>query len=231
MADTPADIAARLKRYLPKWFGRTADPTPVLDSLLLGLGTALAGIRSLIAYAALQTRIATATGGWLELIAFDFFGADFPRFNAEPDADYSRRIRQETLRQRNTRAAIDSAVFDITGMHPHIFEGFHAPTNGGYGTPAFAFGRAGRWGSNTSPFHVIVTMPRPTGYTIPYRGGWGSQTGGYGSGNFSFVDDSSLQGHGATAADILAAINRVRAAGIRVIVRFTSPSGEPEAPP
>lgn len=230
MTGDQIDIAARLKRYLPRWFGYSTDPTPVLDALLGGLAAALAHLHALIEFARLQTRIATATGGWLDLAAFDFFGAAFKRFGNEPDGSYSRRIRQEVLRDRNTRNAIDAAVFDLTGRHPEVFEGWHAPTCGGYGTPGLVLGRVGRYGSRTAPFHVIVRAVRPVGYIIPNRGGWGSGTGGYGIGNFSFVDDTSLQGMGAREIDILNSIERVRAAGIRVIVRWTGAGadGDPD---
>lgn len=225
MAEDAASIADRLKRYLPRWFGYSPDPRPVLDAVLAGIAAALADVHALIVFATLQSRIATSTGAWLDLTAFGFFGPTFTRFRGELDAGFSLRVRQEVLRERNTRGAIDSAVFDITGRHPHVFEGFHSPTCGGYGTPALAFGAAGRYGSRLAPFHVIVTTQAPVPYSIPNRGGWGSGTGGYGVGNFSFVDDSQLVGTGATKADIVAAIDRVRAAGTRIIVKFTSPTG------
>ncbi len=227
MTGDAADIAQRLKRYLPRWFGYSADPTPVLDSLLAGIASALAHLYALAEFARLQARLATATGGWLDFAAYDFFGRTLPRLGSERDADYSRRIRQEVFRQRNTRGAIDAAVFDLTDRHPHIFEGQHAPTCGGYGNPSFAFGRAGCWGSSDAPYEVIVTTPRPAGYIIPNRGGWGSGTGGYGTvgGNFSFTDETSQVGSGARDVDVLAALERVRAAGVRVFVHFTNPAG------
>lgn len=232
MVGDQADMVARLKRYLPRsWFGYTADPTPVLDSLLAGIAASLSWAYSLYAFAKLQTRIATSTGGWLELSAYDHFGDDFPRFQGESDASYSHRIRQEVLRKRQTRGAIDSAIFDLTGVHPHIFEGFHAPTTGGWGSRSLAFGRAGRYGSRTAPAHVIVTTPRPQNYGIPRRGGWGSGVGGLGIGNLSFVDDTLLQGSGPQIADILKAVDRVRAAGVTIIVRFTNPVGTGDPTP
>lgn len=224
------DIAARLKRALPRWFGYVADLQPVRDAFVAGIAAALAPLHALITFTRDQARVATATGGWLELAAFDFFGDDFPRLLNESDASYSRRIRQEVLRERQTRNAIDKAVFDLTGIHPEIWEGHYAPVCGGYGTPALAYGVAGLYGSLRAPFHVIVTMPEPTGFGIPNRGGWGTVLGGYGVGNFSFVDESLITGTGATAADILRALDRVRAAGITVLVHFTDPSGGDPTP-
>lgn len=218
------DIAGRLKRYLPRWFNYTDDPTPVLDSLLAGLAAILSTIYAMFAFLAKQVRVATSTGGWLDLTAYDMFGSDFPRLGDELDADYSLRIRREVLRERNTRNAIIQVVRDLTGITPHVYEGWYAPVVGGYGRPSFAFGRSGVWGSHVIA-EVIVTMPRPAGYIIPGRGGWGSGTGGYGAigGNFSFVGEASYEGRGARDVDVLRAIDRVRAAGVRVFVHFTEP--------
>lgn len=63
------DIFRRIKALLPQWF---SDNTPVLDALLRGFAYATAFVYVLIAYAARQTRIKTATDGWLDMIAADF---------------------------------------------------------------------------------------------------------------------------------------------------------------
>lgn len=215
------NIAGRIRRLLPRWFGPTEVPTPVLTALLAGIATAFSGVFALIEFARQQARIATATGGWLDLIAQDFFGRGFPRFRNEPEAAYRTRLRQELFRQRNTRAALDSIVFDLTGQHPRIFEGFFPADTGGWGSPqSFAWGGPGRWGSQTAIYEVIITMPYPQGYGIPNRGGWGSEVGGWGTGNFSWVNELDITGSGPTVADILNRIDQVRAAGITVLVRF-----------
>lgn len=221
MTGDEIDLLSRLKRFLPRWFGYRSDPTPVLDSLLGGFAAALSFLHAMAEFVKAQARIATSTGGWLELTAYDFFGNDFPRISAEVDASYSRRIRQETLRPRNTREAYVRAVYDLTGDIPHVWEGFHGPTLGGYGNPSLAYGAAGYYGSDNAMGVVIVTTPRPRGLGIPYRGGWGSGVGGYGTGNFSFAGDEDIQGRVATEADILNAIARVHSAGITVLVHFT----------
>src|SRR5260364_357770 len=61
----------RFKSLLPRWFG---DQTPVLDALLHGLAATARHAHRLIEYARLQTRLQTATGGWLDLIAADSLG-------------------------------------------------------------------------------------------------------------------------------------------------------------
>jgi hypothetical protein len=72
------DMLARIKATLPPWF---PDEAPVLDALLSGFANVSAWIYGLIAYAKLQTRISTASDGWLDLIAYDFFGRRMTRGN------------------------------------------------------------------------------------------------------------------------------------------------------
>lgn len=222
-----ADIAGRLRKGLPRsWFGRGNSPTPVLDALLMGMAAAFVPIFDLIAFVRLQSRITTATGGWLDLAAYDYFGDRLPRFAGEGDRAYSVRIRREVFRRRNTRQAIIDVVRDLTGRVPDsVFEGWHPQHLSGYGTPRLAYGRVGTYGSTTAPFQTIVTMPLPQGYGIPNRPGWGSRRGGYGGTIFAFISESMLEGSGPTQTDILLALDNVRAAGTEIIVHFTDPLG------
>ena len=72
-------MSARLRSVLPTgWFPQSPPPplpsaTPVLDGLLSGLGAAWSFCFDLLGETALQSRIGTATGGFLDLIAIDFF--------------------------------------------------------------------------------------------------------------------------------------------------------------
>jgi hypothetical protein len=76
MTGDQTDILGRIKALLPfRWF---PDTTPVLDALLSGIAWSLALIYSLIQYAKNQTRIATASDGFLDLISYDFFGINLP---------------------------------------------------------------------------------------------------------------------------------------------------------
>jgi hypothetical protein len=66
-AGTQPDVVARLTSVLPnRWF---PDSTPVLDGLLNGLAAAWANLIGLLGYTQLQTRIATATDIFLDLVA------------------------------------------------------------------------------------------------------------------------------------------------------------------
>ena len=71
------DIFSRLKSSLPLgWF---PDASPILDAVLQGAAAVLTMIYQVIVYVQLQTRIHTATDGWLDLVAVDFFGTSLPR--------------------------------------------------------------------------------------------------------------------------------------------------------
>src|ERR1700734_598030 len=95
------DIVARIKAVLPNgWF---TGSTPILDGVLKGSAAALAQVYSLISYAQLQTRLATATDGFLDLISFDYFGSLYPRKPMEADSAFRSRIQAELFLERGTR--------------------------------------------------------------------------------------------------------------------------------
>lgn len=199
---TPQDITARLRGLLPaRWF---ADTTPVLDGLLAGLAQGWAQVHGVIDYAARQTRITTATDGWLDRIARDYFSSRVRRRIREEDADFSARIRRELLRERGTRAAVLSSVTDLTGRAPIIFEPAHAADTGAWGGPA-AYGMAGAWGSFAFPFQCFVTAFRPQGAGIAQIAGWNMPAGGWGGGRIEYASLAMVAGH-VTDADIYAAV-------------------------
>lgn len=215
------DLYARLKRLAPPWFGRE-DDSPVLTALLQGAAWALSFAYALFAFAKLQTRIATATGGWLDLASGDFFGEQLRRFGGELDPIYSRRIRLEVLRDRNDRNGVDRAVFDLTGGHPLVFEAFRPADCGGLGDPSFAWGVTGRYGSSQAAFQVLITAAPPRGYGVPDRPGWDDPAAGV-EFSFSLASDLDVVANGPTQADVLAALERVRSAGVTYFVRFADP--------
>ncbi|MGX7707968.1 hypothetical protein [Methylobacterium sp. Gmos1] len=133
----PDDMVARLRALLPPWF---PDDDPILDGLLGGIAALLAFTYDLIADLKRQTRIATATGGWLDLIAFDYFGIRFGRRPDEADDAFRPRILKELLRPRATREAIVEALVDLTGRTPLIAEPWNPGDCGAYdvGTMAYA---------------------------------------------------------------------------------------------
>lgn len=151
------DILRRLKSALPPWFGTN---TPVMDAVLSGPSSVLSGLYSLIQYAANQTRIKTATDGWLDLIAQDFFARGFQRRPNEPDAAYRARILAEILRPRVTRPAVSKAVLDLTGVAPVIFEPARIADTGALGVtapPTFALGGIARPQTGLTGDSTIIT--------------------------------------------------------------------------
>ena len=208
MTGDKSDILGRLRGVLPTgWF---ADATPVLDGLLGALAWSWSWFYGVLAYVRAQTRIATASDLWLDLIAYDFFGNRLSRGPVETDAALRIRIQRELNRERGTRAAIVSALRDLTGRAPVIFEPARASDTGGYGSIAapvtgLGYGLAGGWGSLALPFQAFVTAYRPAGSGVATVAGYGTFGGGYGTGAIEYADIGMIQG-AVTDADIMAAI-------------------------
>lgn len=155
-----ADITQRLNLLLPVgWF---TSLTPAKDALVTGIANALSFIYSLFAYVRLQTRIKTATDGFLELIAGDFFGSgNLPRAVGETDAAYLTRIQSGVFLERTTRADLIRVITQFTGNVPLIVEPRRPADLGGYGV-ACGYSVAGRLGSLSLPYQVFATVARGT---------------------------------------------------------------------
>ena len=202
MIGTAADMLARLRQLLPlRWFPDTA---PVLSALLAGLSDGWAWLYVMLGYVKAQTRIATATDSFLDLIARDFFAGGLPRRFGEADAAYRARIRHELLRPRATRAALVAELTALTGRAPVVFEPARPADTGAYGM-ALGYGACGGWGSLLLPFQVFVTAFRARGSGVPLAGGWGSGAGGFGGGALQYVSLAMVQSQ-VTDTDIAAAI-------------------------
>lgn len=161
-----ADITRRIKALLPRWFG--AGDTPVLDALLQGPAWALSFIYDLAAYAKLQTRIRTATDGWLDLIAGDFFGARLMRRAGQGDVSYRSTILASVLRRKVTRKALSDALTLLTGRTPMIGEGDQPASTGAWDVNnAFWDTPMGFWGEHR-PFEAFVIAYRPLPGTDQY---------------------------------------------------------------
>ena len=77
MTGDQQDMIARLRAVLPtRWF---PDSAPVLDGLLSGLASGWSWAYQQLLYVKAQTRIATATDVWLDIIANDYFGGRLAR--------------------------------------------------------------------------------------------------------------------------------------------------------
>jgi len=197
MTGDQQDMIARLQAVLPThWF---PDSAPILEAVLSGLASGWAWLYSLLQYVKAQTRISTATDIWLDVIALDFFGSRIVRWTNQSDDAFRARILSEIFRERGTRAAVISALQDLTGRSPIVFEPARSTDTGGYtaltgGGGGVAYGAAGGWGSLSLPFQSFITAYRPVGAGIATVGGWGDPAGGYGVGGFEYADLDMIQG-------------------------------------
>lgn len=179
------DMVGRMKAVLPsRWFplpnpdGSTASP--ILDGILTGMAWPWAQIYLFGQFTQLQTRIATASGAFLDIISSDFLGKRLFRAPGQGDTSFRARILAEILRPRATRSSVIQALFDLTGRTPVIFEPRWPPDTGGYGFQGMtvgtnlAYGLAGGWGSMALPFQFFVTAYRAIGGGIAKVAGYGS---------------------------------------------------------
>jgi hypothetical protein len=203
MTGDPADMVARLRVVLPtRWF---SDGAPVLGALLAGLGAAWSALYDLLTTIRQQTRIATASGVFLDIASVDYFGPRLPRGAMESDAAYSARIRQTLIAPRATRAAMIGATMALTGRAVQIFEPRNATDTGGYGANTLGYGVCGGFGSLTLPYQFFVTVSRPNAAPFSGAGGYSVGPGGWNAEPLMYVDAAEIPGV-VTDADIFATI-------------------------
>jgi hypothetical protein len=188
MADSNEQMAARILAVLPAgWF---AEAAPVLGSVLAGLAATWTTIQGMIETVGTETRVASVTGSLLDLAASDFLGNTISRRNSEADAAFRTRVQAEMVRERGTRAALISALTDLTGQAPVVFEPARTTDTGGWsggGTSnGFAYGMAGGWGSLALPFQAFVTALRPQNPVAAGAAGWNGGCG-YGAGPIEYA--------------------------------------------
>lgn len=155
------DILVRLQSYLPRgWFGDYSQ-TPNLNAVLQGAAWGLANEYSLLTFAALQSRISTATGGWLDIISNDFFGTALPRLANETDGAFRARILANLFIKGPTRRDMSAVLTLITGNKPDIFEPSNTTDSGGWDGAFYWDTGVGKWGA-PMPYQSFVTAYRPT---------------------------------------------------------------------
>lgn len=222
------DVYRRLRGYLPRWFPDESQ-SPVITGLLQGLAYTASFIYSLLSYARLQTRIKSATDGWLDMIAADFFGSMLLRAANQSDDSFRGRILINLFRERATRAGLIRVLQDLTGRTPVVIEPTRPADTGAYGGPLLGYGYAGAYGSLSMPFQAFVIAFRPAGTGIPNIAGYGVSTGGYSTpSQASYASLSMIQG-GVSDADIYAAIDSVKP--VATIVWTSIVQNLPEPPP
>ena len=192
MTFTQQDIVVRLKSLLPRqWFG---DETPVLDAVLNALAAGWLSFFGLLSYFSQQSRMQTMTGRWLDMAAIDFSGRRMKRNATESDASFRSRLIWYLNQDRCTRAAIDAAIVEATGISPDIFEPANPSDTGCYGQSmasgpgTIGYGVCGGWGSLTMPFQAFITIYRPPAPGLGLVAGWGDPTGSFTEGSIAYGD-------------------------------------------
>lgn len=213
-----SDIKARISALIPsRWFG---DSHPIVDALVMGGAYLLAGTYSMIMYVRNQTRISTASDGWLDLIAGDFFGTDLIRRAGQSDASFRALILSRLLREKTTRAGIVATLQTLTGNTPKVIELLRPADTGSYGGPLCGYGVAGAYGSMSMPYQAFIQIARPTGQGIPNVIGYGNSPGGYSTPSQIEYASIANVNSAATDADIYAAVEATKPAGTAIWVQL-----------
>jgi hypothetical protein len=219
------DILSRIRHVTARrWWNFTS---PIRDAVVGGLGNGAAWCYSWITYAKLQSRLATATGVWLDLISFDFLGRDLPR-NGLPDSTFRTLIDAHILQERVTRKGMTQVLTALLGMPPKIIEPWNPGDCGAYGYGTFAYGKAGCWGSMQLPGQVFMQISRApqVGAGVPNVAGYkkpGNTSsmglGGYGQGQIQYIG-VQVGVLGVTDAVIEAAIKSTKPTGVICWIQF-----------
>jgi hypothetical protein len=214
----------RLRSTLPPWFG-APGAAPVLDAVLAAPAVVGDYLAAQIAAADDETRITTADGGWLDLIAADFLAPSFRRRGGEADAAFRSRILLEVLRPRATRPAMRALLISLTGREPRIFEPARPLDTGTYGPAAGAplgWNVAGGWGSRQLPGQFFLDVFRSPNSGVPLLAGWGVSAGAYNTGSrAAYAADGQAAG-ALSDTSIYAAIESNRPAGTAAWVRIST---------
>ncbi|MBK0099599.1 hypothetical protein IBT49_26770 [Erwinia sp. S63] len=153
------DMHGRLRKLIPPgWF---SEDSPFLNAALEQCAAGLSWCYALYGYARKQTRLLTASNGWLDLIAYDFFGHQMRRWTGEKDDLYRRRVHTRLFRECGTRQAVTDVLTDLTGQVPDVFEPQRPLDTGGYNMPANGYGQAGRYGSVMLPYQAFIQVTMP----------------------------------------------------------------------
>ena len=187
IGDAP-DFARRLSAQLPAgWFDAAA---PRIGGVLAGFSQAWASLYAALIAAQLQLRLATVSGGFLDMACADYTGRKIVRRKLETD-DVLRWRLLPVFRDKVTRAALISRLTALTGNVPTIFEPARPGDTGGYNI-ARGYNVAGAYGTLTMPFQFFVTVQRPVGQGLATVSGYNTFGGGWGVGALVYarIEDS-----------------------------------------
>lgn len=199
------------------------------DAILGGISDSAAWNYTLIGYAKAQTRLSTAYGVWLDIVALDFLGPTLTRQGYQDDT-FRALIRATILQERVTRAGMIAAVTRLTGVAPLVFEPWNTGDTGAYSNAAsgktygqFGYGvGAGGYGNMNLPAQTLMQVYRTAPSGVPSVDGYGEPIGGYGAGAIEYVGNTT-QLEGVTDQLIYDLINLTKPTGSIVWVAFTTP--------
>jgi hypothetical protein len=214
---TPADFQSRIVDCLPRWFG-DVSADPVLSGVIAAAAYVFSQVYGLLSYVRLQTRIKTATDGWLDLVSMDYFGTTLPRKPGEADAAFRARILAALFPQRVTRPGMVAALTVLTGTPPVLFEPWRPADAFVLGYSGLGTGKLGSYQMNAQAF-ISVTLPSSNaGAGIA---GLGSDYAGLGAGYMALPSESELAGT-ISQQDVYDTVNAFKAEGTTVWVRINN---------
>jgi len=178
---TQSQFAQKLRALLPTgWFPASpeageADPAPILNGILRGIGSVFSSSWGLFQSVFDQQRLATATGGMLDVYAEDFFGSGLPRNQGEQDDDYRARIKSSLFPTLGTRPSIERALKSCWGSNWRIVEPRNSSDTKGYGainTPESGGGYGYedpelRYGTLLTPFQAFISLDQTPTFRPP----------------------------------------------------------------
>jgi hypothetical protein len=222
------DMLARLEGLIPSWY---SDNSPVVTGILNGVAFCLAYVYGWINFAKMQTRIKTASGSFLDMIALDFFGLSLQRQPGQSDAQFLSNIQINLFQERGTRRAVSQILTNLTGRPPGIFEPQRPADTGAYGGGGIGYGVAGGYGSLSLPYQAFVTAYRPISSGIPYVGGYGSSVAAYRTPSQCEYGNIGMIKTPVTDAQIYQAIDSVKCEGTIVWARIAANPLNQSGPP
>lgn len=174
-------FANRLRALLPAgWFPGApsegeAEQAPVLNGMLKGIASVFSWAWGQLQGAYDQQRLATATGGMLDIYAEDFFGEALPRNANESDDDYRVRIKAALFPTLGTRQSLERSLTANWEAGWRVVEPRNASDTKGYGSAAspgagggYGYGAADlRYGTRLSPFQGFVLLSDNPASTPP----------------------------------------------------------------
>lgn len=206
-----SDMLGRLLALMPRRWLPTA---PARESAkLAGPAWALSSAYAQLTYVQLQTRIRTATEGWLDIISGDFFGITLPRLTNEKDEPFRARILANLFVKGPRRQDMVNVLTLLTGKAPTIFEPSNTTDSGGW-DGAFYLDAAGGWG-DPRPYQAFLTVYRPDTALVSLAewDAWRFAWDVYGA--WSDASPNAI-----TDAALIAAVESTRALGITVWMRI-----------